>query len=316
MALTTGGFASYAAKGNREDLTDMIYNISPTDTPFVSNIGRGKAKATFHEWQTDSLADVSTTNAALEGGDITVASSTATTRIGNYCQISTASVAVSGTQEVVDKAGRKSEMAYQIAKRGKEVKRDIEAIATRTQGQNAGDATTARKARALESWLTTNDNRGSGGADATGAIYSPTDATAGDMRTFTETHLKDVIQKVFVSGGEPSILMVGPVNKQRVSDFTGRASTRQMVDENTILGAASIYASDFGDLRVIPNRFQRERSAFVLDPEYASIAYLRGFQTKDLARIGDSDRKYMLAEWTLEMKNEAAHGIAADLTTT
>lgn len=259
---------------------------------------------------------MNTSNAALEGGDITVASSTATTRIGNYCQISTASVAVSGTQEVVDKAGRKSEMAYQIAKHGKELKRDIEAIVTRTQGQAAGDATTARTARALESWLSTNDNRGTGGADATAATAAPTDATAGDMRTFTETILKDVVQKVYVSGGEPSILMVGPVNKQRVSDFTGRTSTRQMVDENTILGAASIYASDFGDLKVIPNRFQRERTAFVLDPEYAAMAYLRGFQTKDMARIGDSDRKYMLAEWTLEMKNEAAHGVAADLTTT
>src|SRR5690554_2606960 len=121
MALTTGGFTTYAAIGNREDLTDAIYDISPADTPFVSMIGRGKAKAVYHEWQTDSLADVNTGNAALEGHDSVVATSAPTVRLGNYCQISTATVAITGTQEVVDKAGRKSEMAYQIAKRGKEI---------------------------------------------------------------------------------------------------------------------------------------------------------------------------------------------------
>lgn len=315
MALATGGFTTYTAIGNREDLTDAIYNISPMDTPFCSSAARGKAKAVFHEWQTDALAAVSTSNAALEGDDYTVSTSSPTTRLGNYCQISTKTVAVTGTQEVVDKAGRRSEMAYLIAKRGNELKRDIEAIVTRNQGQNAGDSTTARKARSLESWLTTNTSRGSSGADSTAATAGATDATAGDVRAFTEPLLKDVIQQVYVSGGDPSILMVGPFNKQKVSDFTGRTQARQMIDQTRIQAAASLYASDFGDLKVVPNRFQRERSAFVLDPEYAAISYLRPFKTEDLARTGDSMRKFMLAEWTLEMRNEAAHGVIADIST-
>lgn len=313
MALATGGFATYEAVGNREDLSDVIYNISPSDTPFVTAIGRGKAKATLHDWQTDSLAAVNTSNAALEGGDITGSTSSPTTRLHNYCQISTKDVVITGTQEVVDKAGRDSEMAYQIAKRGKEIKRDIEAIANGIQGQNAGSDTVARKSRGFESWITTNTNRASNGANATAATASPTDGTT---RAFTETILKDVIQKVYVSGGEASILMLGPVNKQRASTFPGRTSAREDVKPKTILGASSLYASDFGDLRITPNRFQRERTAFVLDPEYAKIAYLRGFRTEDLAKTGDSMKKFLLAEWTMEMCNEAAHGVAADLQTT
>jgi len=312
MALTAGGFSSYSAIGNREDLTDMIYNISPTDTPFMSSVGRTKAKAVFHEWQTDSLAAVDTGNAQLEGDDVTPAASTPTVRIGNYCQISRKSVAITGTQEVVDKAGRKSEIAYQIAKRGKELKRDMEAILTQNQGQNAGNTTTARTTRSLESWLSTNDNRGATGADAASATVGATDGT---QRAFTETILKDVIQKAYTSGGEPSILMVGPVNKQAVSGFTGRTQARQTIDKERIQGAASLYASDFGELKVVPNRFQRDRTAFVLDPEHANVAYLRGFRTEELAKVGDSERRFILAEYALEMCNEAAHGVAADLTT-
>tara|TARA_R100001086_G_scaffold238387_1_gene163104 strand:+ start:884 stop:1834 length:951 start_codon:yes stop_codon:yes gene_type:complete len=316
MAQTTGGFDSYEAVGNRESLADIIYRVDREETPHLSMIGRGKAKATFEEWQTDALAAIDTDNAQLEGDDVSPSTSSPTTRIGNYCQISRKSWAITGTQEVVDKAGRKSEVAYQKTKRGLELRRDIEGIHTRTQGYNSGDATTARKARALESWITTNDARGSGGADATAATAAPTDATAGDMRTFTETILKDVIQKVYVSGARPKVLMVGPVNKQKVSDFTGRASSREMVARDRIQATASLYASDFGDLKVVPNVHQRERSAFIFDPEYAEIRYLRPIDSEDLAKIGDSDRGYMLAEWTLCMKNEKAYGIAADLLTT
>lgn len=316
MALVTGGFTTYTAKGNREDLSDTIYNISPSDTPFMSAVGKNKASSVLHEWQTDSLAAASTANAQLEGDEITGSTSTATTRLANYCQISRKDVVVTGTQQGANSAGRSNEMAYQMAKRSKELKRDMETILTGNQGYNAGDATTARQLRSLESWLTTNDSRGTGGADSTGAAYAATDATAGSMRAFTETILKSVVQKVYSAGGDPSVLMVGPVNKQRVSDFTGRASARQAVSESKILGAASLYASDFGDLKVVPNRFQRERSAFVLDPEYASISYYRPFSQFELAKVGDADRRALVVEYTLEMRNEAAHGVAADLTTT
>ncbi|MGQ9370413.1 DUF5309 domain-containing protein [Azospirillum sp. ST 5-10] len=312
MAAVTGSFKTYDAVGNREDLTDVIYNISPADTPFMSAVGKGKAKAVLHEWQTDSLAAVNTGNAVVEANTVTGSTSAPTTRAQNYCQISEKDVVVSGTQEAVDKAGRKDEMAYQMAKRSKELKRDMEAIVTGPQGQVAGDQSTPRKTRALESWLQTNDNRATNGAQATAATAAPTDGT---QRAFTETILKDVIQKCYASGGNPSLIMVGPVNKQKVSDFTGRASARQNVSAKTIMAAASLYASDFGDLRVVPNRFQRERSAFVLDPEYAKISYLRPFKRTPLAKTGDAERAMLNVEWCLEMSNEAAHGVAADLTT-
>lgn len=312
MAQITGSFSTYDAVGNREDLTDVIYNIDPTDTPFVTSVGRSSASAVLHEWQTDELAAVNTGNAVVEGFASPYSTSAPTTRVNNYCQILYKDVTVTGTQQAVKKAGRKDEMAYQIAKRGKEIRRDLEAIVTGPQGFSAGSDSVARKLRALGSWLATNDSRGVGGAAATAATAAPTDGT---QRAFSETILKDVIKQVYTSGGEATMLMVGPSNKQVVSGFTGRAQARSNVDRGTILGAASLYASDFGDLRVVPNRFQRDRDAFVLDPEMAAMAYLRGFQTDELAKVGDSESRQLLCEVTLEMKNEKAHGVAADLTT-
>lgn len=319
MALATNGFTTLSAVGNREDLIDVIYNISPMDTPFMSSAGRGKAKAVLHEWQTDALAAASTTNAFVEGDEFAGEASTATVRVQNYTQISKKEVVISGTQEVVDKAGRSSEVSYQTAKKGKELKRDMEAILTNVQGWNAGATTTTpRKTRALGSWISTNTNRQAAGtsvtagASATGSTGVPTDGT---QRAFTESQLSDVLQQVFTSGGEPEMLMVGPYNKTVVSGFTGRTSAQQMVNEDTILAAAHIYASDFGDLKVVPNRFQRERDAWVIDPSKVKVAYLRPFKVEDIAKTGDNKKKLLLAEYCLEMSNEAAHGVIADLTT-
>lgn len=315
MAAVTGSFKTYDAVANREDLTDAIYNISPTDTPFMSAIGRSKAQNVLHEWQTDSLAAASTSNAVVEGDEVSRTTSAPTTRVQNYCQISRKDVTVAGTQRAVNHAGIKDMLAYQFAKKSKELKRDMESILLTNQGMNAGDATTARKLRSLNSWLSSNVNRGTGGANATAATAGATDATSGSMRAFDEDILKDVIQKCYISGGEPSLLMVGPVNKQKVSTFTGRSQARQNIDRERIQGAASLYASDFGDLKVVPNRFQRERDAWLVDPDMASVAYLRPFTTFDLAKVGDADSKVILVEYTLQVKNEAAHGLAADLTT-
>jgi hypothetical protein len=317
MTLTTGGFSTSIAVGNREDLADEIYMISPEDTPFVSMIGRGKADAVFREWQTDTLTAVDRTNWQLEGDDVTPATSAPTVRVGNYCQISRKSWAISGTQEIVEKAGRSSEASYQKAKRGRELRIDIEAIALNTQGYSAGATNAVRKARGLESWLATNTRRGSGGADATAATAAPTDATAGDMRTFTETLLIQLLQDMRVSGARGKTIMTGPVNRNRVSNFTGRGNFRHTSDNaEKIQGTASLYASDYGTLKVVDNLWQRERSVFVLDPDYLSIDYLRPIGSENLAKIGDSIRGYMLAEWTLKVDNEAAHGIVADVTTT
>ena len=307
-------FTAHSAIGQREDLTDIIYDISPTETPFMSSIGKTKATAVYHEWQTDSLAAATTANAAVEGADATSATLAPTVRLGNYTQIIQKTVQVSGTLDAVNKAGRKSEKAYQLAKASAELKRDLETILLANQGRSAGSSTTARKLGSLLSWIKTNSDVGSGGADpATIGVSTRTDGT---QRTFTEALLKSVVAEVFTSGGSPKILMVGAAGKQKVSSFAGIAAQRYMAPSNTpttIVGAADVYMSDFGTMSVVPNRFMRARDALVLDPEYAALAYLRPFQTNDLAKTGDSENTQILAEVTLEVKNEAAHGIIADL---
>ena len=310
-------FTRYDAVGAREDLSDVIYNISPQDTPIMSSIGKTKATAVYHEWQTDSLASANTSNALVEGADATSATLSPTSRIGNYTQIVGKTVQVSGTLEAVDKAGRKSEKAYQLAKASAELKRDIEAIITANQGQSAGNSSTARVMGSLLSYIKTNTNKGSGttaGADPTTIGVST--RTDGTTRTFQESMLKDVVAKVFTSGGTPSVLMLSPALKQVVSGFTGLSQHRYnstTAGEITILAGADLYQSDFGVLQIVPNRFMRTRDALVLDPEYAALAYLRPFQTVELAKTGDSEKTQILAELTLEVKNEAAHGGVFDL---
>ena len=308
----------YDAVGAREDLSDVIYNISPTDTPIMSSIGKTKATGVFHEWQTDSLAASTTANALVEGADATAADLSPTSRIGNYTQIVGKTIQVSGTLEAVDKAGRKSEKAYQLAKASSEIKRDIETIITANQGQAVGSSnSTARKMGSLLSYIKTNTSKN--GTSVTGVdptTVGVSTRTDGTQRTFTETILKDVISKVFVSGGTPSTLFVSPSLKQVVSGFSGLAAQRYQVPTSgqaTILAGADLYQSDFGVLQIVPNRFMRTRDALVLDPEYAALAYLRPFQTNELAKAGDSDKTQILAELTLEVKNEAAHGGAFDL---
>jgi hypothetical protein len=308
----------YTAIGAREDLTDVIYDISPTDTPIMSTIGKTKATSVTHEWQTDSLAAATTANALVEGASASEGTITPTTRLANLTQIVGKTVMVSGTLLASDLAGRKSEMAYQLAKASAEMKRDIETIITANQGQTAGSSgSTARKMGSLLSYIKTNTSKN--GTSVTGVdpvTLGVSTRTDGTTRAFTETILKDVIAKVFASGGTPSALFVSPAQKQVVSAFTGLAAQRYQVPTSgqaTILAGADLYQSDFGVLQIVPNRFMRTRDALILDPEYAALAYLRPFQTNDIAKVGDADKKQILAELTLEVRNEAAHGGAFDL---
>lgn len=311
-------FRTYAAIGMREDLSDVIYNISPTDTPFMSTIGKTKATAVYHEWQTDSLA-AAATNAAVEGADASTATLSPTTRVGNRTQISQKTIGISGTLEAVNKAGRKSEMAYNLAKASSEIKRDMEfTLLNNTVQANGSAGSTARVLGGLQTWLATNGDFGTGGsAGASGT----TARTNGTNRTFTEALLQTVVKEVFESGGTPKVLMVTPGHKQTVSAFTGIAAQRYMAPSDaptTIIGAADIYLSDFGSMSVVPNRFMvagnsANEVAFVLDPEYAAVAYLRPFFTKQLGANGDSDRQQLVVEYTLEVRSESAHGIIADL---
>lgn len=322
MALVSGTATRYDMKGLREDLTDAIYNISPEETPFMSSIGRGKAKQTLHEWQTDSLASADGTNAQLEGDDASFSTPAATTRVGNYTQISRKTLILSDTLEVTDKAGRRSELAYQLAKRGAELKRDMETIFLRAQAGVAGGTGTARTLAALNAWVKTNvDFHTTTGGNPTYTSGVPSAArTDGTQRAFTETILKNVIEDVWTAGGSPKVLMVGPYNKTVVSGFSGIA-TRNFDLSNVdpqptaIIAAADVYVSDFGTLRVVPNRFQRERDGWVLDWDMLEVDYLRPMSQKKLARTGDAEKRMMVVEYTLKVKQEAGIGLAADLTT-
>lgn len=310
-------YQTYTAIGMREDLSDVIYDISPTDTPLMSSIGKTKATATYHEWQTDSLA-AAALGGAVEGADASSITASPTTRIGNRTQIFTKSVAVAGTLEAVDKAGRKSEKAYQLAKVSAELKRNIELTLLSNQVSAAGNSSTARTMGGLQAWLATNGDFGTSGVAGSGGTTARTNGT---NRTFTEDILKTVVKEVYQSGGNPKVLMVNPTHKQTVSAFAGIAAQRYMAPSNeptTIVGAADVYMSDFGTLSVVPNRFMNstnscDEAGFVIDPDMLAVAYLRPFQTIELAKTGDSEKTQLLAELTLEVKNEAAHGIIADL---
>lgn len=313
MAQPTNTFSSYDAIGNREDLADVIYDISPTATPFMSGIAKNTATATFHEWQTDSLAAASGTNFVIEGDDATTDATSATGRLGNYTAISDKVPRVTGTQRANESAGRGDEMDYQIIKRGKELKRDVETILLNNNARVAGNDTTARECAGVEAWIATNTSAGSGGADPTG---DGTDArTDGTARALAESDLEAVLAGCADAGGEPTKIMVGSFNKQAMSALSGNASRFVDGQEQVLSPAVHVYRSDFGDLEIVYNRFQRSRSLLVLDMDMWAFSTLRDFQTTDLAKTGDTDRKQLLVEYTLEARNEAANGIVADLTT-
>ena len=307
-------YKTYTAIGQREDLSDVIYNISPTDTPIMSTIGKSKATNTLHEWQTDSLAAATTNNALIEGDDATAASLSPTVRLTNYTQIVGKTVQISGTLEAVDKAGRKSEKSYQLAKAASEIKRDIEPLLTANPATPTGTAPSgARTLGSLLSWITTNVSKGSAGTNPTGDGSDVRSDTT--TRTFLESMLQSVAQQVFSSGGTPGTLFVPPGLKATVSGFTGVAAQRHVTgaEPTTIIAAAGAYLSDFGLISIVPDRFMRSTDALLLDGSMAALAYLRPFQTNDLAKTGDSEKTQILAELTLEMRNEKAHGGMFDL---
>ena len=310
MAKVTNAFDTYSATSDREQLSNVIYNISPQATPFMSAIGKNSIKNVVFDWQTETLPTASGAG-QLEGFELSRAAATATSRVSNVAQISSRDATVTGSQQASDPAGKKSEMAHQLAIMAKALKRDMETALCQKGAKTTGNATTARVTGGFESWITSNVSRGTSGAGAGGGA-APTDGT---QRALTEALLKTVLQSCFTNGGEPSMAICGPVNKQVISGFTGRSSARQMIDANTVEASVSIYASDFGELKIVPSNFSRERSLLLVDPDYAKVSYLRDFKTVDISTIGDAETKMIVAEYGLEMSNEAAHGIVADLTT-
>ncbi len=320
MAVPANTYQTFQAKGLREDLTDMIYMISPTDVPFSSNIGRGTAKATVHQWQTDAQATPDLTNARVQGDDATTEAAVPTAQVANYTQISSKTYRVSGTLEAVDKAGRARELAKQRVKKAKELKRDMEAIMLNRQVATLGDATvTPATLAGLPNWIRTNAFNGAGGAVAAAPNPAPlANKAEGAQVAFSEANLKTVLAAQKNSGGEATIVMMGTFNKGLFSAFSGIATKTYYTNKpeaTAIIGAADIYVGDFHVLAAVTNIFQRARDVFVLDPSMASIAFLRGIKTEALAKTGDSEREMMICEYTLKVNNEAAHGAVFDTTT-
>lgn len=307
MAAPTNTFLSTSAVGNKEDLANWIDRITPSETPTYSMVPKAKASGTLHEWQTDALR-AGAANAAAEGDDTTATAVTPTVRLGNRTQILKEAASITGTQEAVDKAGRASEMAYQLAKKSAELKLDIEYAITR----NGVMATSPRQMRGLIGWAPAANVNGGTGYAAPNYVTNVAQ-TDGTQRAFTETLFKDVLQKVYVSGGRPSVAMMGPTQKQTFSTFTGNATRFKEAEDSKLNASVDVYVSDFGTIKAVINLQQRAREVHIMDPSKFAFAVLRPWEVTDLAKTGDSDRKQILVEATLECKNPLAYGLVADL---
>ena len=288
-------FKTYDATAIREDLSDVIYDISPTDTPFMSSIaGKGSVSNTLFEWQTEALASAVINNYHVEGADAGTAATTVTARVTNQTQISKKVVEVSGSHEAVNNAGKKSELAHQLAKASKELKRDMEGSLLANNAAAAGNASTARETRGAAHFITTN----------------VTDAgTSGTHAAMVEADILAAAEAVWTAGGEASTILLGATNKKLITAMSGRAdAVRTIADSNmTIQNSVDIYVSDFGTYNIVMDRFCDQDYVYFLDHDMWSVDYLRDFQTVDIARAGDGEKKMLVVEYGLRCGNEAAN---------
>lgn len=317
MAIATNTFLSFSAIGNREDLLDKITNISPTDVPLQSMAGETTANATFHEWQTDSLA-AAAANAQLQGDEFSYNAVVPTARVGNRTQIARKSVIVSGTQEAVDKAGRNSEMVYQTSKMRDELKRDKEFILLSNQAPVTGNSTTAPQLRPLASWITTNDYGGTGAAEGSSSAAR----TDGTQRALTLAMVNTAQQAAWTQGGKPGYILCGPVQRQNLTTVMGGAATKfYAVEDKQMTATIQAYEGDFGLVKIVTDRFIRggqtaaDREIYLLDPSLINVAHLKGRKmvVKDVAPTGDATKGVILSEFTLEVKQEAGLAGVFDL---
>ena len=307
---------SYDSIGNREDLTNLISLVAVTETPFLSGLKTEKVTNTFHEWQTLALSAVAD-NKVIEGDEATLDASLTTTRVGNYTQISDKTVVVSNTLDAVNRAGRKKEKAFQMLHKSKELKKDMEhAMIGLNNGRVAGNASTARELGSVQSWIATNDIMGASGSPASPAGNGTDARTDGTQRALTETIFRSALDLIFASGGNPDVIHVGAFNKRAMNAFTGRAdATRSVVDNNATIGDYfDVYRSDYGSMKVIPNRLVRTRDLLILEQDKWAIGYLRPFTTQDLSVTGDSSKSQLIVEYTLISENEKASGGVFDNT--
>ena len=314
MATATNAFASFDATGNAEDISDIIYNIDPYDTPLLSKSGETEASNTTHQWQTDGYAAASSTNQSVEGEDATADASTATALVTNACEIPIKVPRVTTTQQAIRHYGRDDEMAYQIEKRSVELKTDIETSVWANKAKVTARTTSAAGVLGgLPAWINTNVSMGTGGANGSGAGAAT--RTDGTQRALTELFVSDALQLGWENGANPDAIYLGGFNKRQFSTFSGNATRTKTAEDRKLMSAIDIYESDWGELELIPNRFMRSRDLFAIQTDMIAFAYLLPFTISDLARTGLSERKQLYAEFTLEVRNQAAHCAVYDLTT-
>jgi len=317
MAQPSNTLDSYDVKGIREDLSDVIYNISPEETPFYTACGKAKAANTLHEWQTDALRS-SAENAHIEGDDTVAESRGVTSRLGNYTQIFKNAVVIPGTDDGLNKAGRAREMAYQVLKIAKEQKLDIEKALFANQARVAGSSSAARKLAGVPAWLNTNTNfqSGSSGADPTGdGTNARTDD--GTPTAFSQTKFDNVMQQVWVSGGKPDSVYLSAFQMNVALGFTGNNNQRSNVvaEDETVIKHMSVYVTPWGTVEFKPTRENRGRDVFIMQDDMWAVGVLRSTRNEELAKTGDNEKRQVLTELTLVSRNEKANGGIFDNTT-
>lgn len=319
MAKVANAFTTYGAQANREDLSNAIYNIDPFETPMMSLAKRRRIKNRQFDWQTEHLPDVDANNAQQEGFEDVREAAEPTVRLSNVTQISKRNATVSGSQEASDAAGKRSEMAHQMALKSKALKIDMETIISGRQARVDGEDTTptARRTEAICHWIArAADKNGVQGAAVVGytAAGLPTTATGAfsavaaiDQVAMTELLVGNAMEAAFDHGANPNTFIVPPAIKRTISTFNGRSSSQVMVGKTEVVATVDIIATDFGRLKVMPSRYIPTDTSLLLDPQYIAVGFFRSFRQFKLAKIGDAETRTILAEYGVEMRNPLAH---------
>jgi hypothetical protein len=317
MAQPSNTFDSYDAKGIREDLENVIYDISPEETPFYSSAKKVSASNTLHEWQTDSLRS-SAANAHIEGEDTSGNAMTPTARLGNYTQIFKNGVIIPDTDSGLDKAGRATEMAYQTLKIAKEQKLDIEKALFDNNARVAGSASAARELGGVGSFMTTNvNNIGTSGANPTGSVPGATARTDGTATVFAQTDFDLTMQECWENGGRPDTVYLSAFQMNKALGFAGNNNQRSTVKAASegVINHMDVYVTPWGTVEFTPTRENRGRDVFIMQSDMWAVGVLRATKNTALAKTGDNTKRQVLTELTLISKNEKASGLVADCTT-
>ena len=329
MPKVTNAFTTYQAVGTREDLSNVIYNIDPFDTPVMSAIRRRNVKNRLFDWQTEFLPVTSptvvpgtgamdpATNAQFEGFALQPSQAQPTIRQNNVTQISKRDATISGSQEESDAAGKGSEMSHQMAMASKVLKSDMETAMCsrqpRIDGNDTGPA--ARVTEGITHWLArAKDKTGAvGGAIWPGTAVTGLPVLATDLFPaptgvqLTEAMVGDAMQKAYTNGASPTLMVVPPGPKRTVSTFTGRSTTQVLVGKTEVVSTVDVIATDFGRIKVIPSRWLPPDVGLIIDPDYLAVAFFRSFKQYLMARTGDAETRMLIVEWGTEVRNALAN---------